>query len=246
MYSRGVHRRSLTPACVVVTALLGACANAPTPLAPDGPRPKSPIATRTEAELADVAKFAEKSQVVLALAEESGERKTIAFSFQVLPPRPETAPALRDGALLGATVDADGRGWIVAVRRAGSKLTITEEDASGSHEASYDKVQVLLARKREEAGSHDGRLHAARIFGLDETRLEGRYAGATLSAFVLATRLVRTPASFRAPGQGSWTLLRIVSPGEGYLAIDWDAGRGELFPKAKDGGALGEAILHAM
>lgn len=245
MYPRGVNRRWPSLACV---ALVSACANAPTPLAPDGPRPKSPIATRTEGELADIAKFPGKAQVVLATSEESGERKTVAFSFQVLPPRPETPQALRDGALLGATVDADGRGWIVAVRKSASKITITEEDASGSHEASYDKVQVFLARKREEAGSHDGRVHVARIFGLDETRVEGRYAAATLTAFVLATRLVRTssPASFRAPGQGSWTLLRIVAPGEGYLAIDWDAGRGELFPKAKDGGPLGEAVMFAM
>ena len=231
-------------------ALAPACANAPTPLEAQGPRPKSPIATRTEAELDEIAKFARKTRgrVILAPAEEGAERPSLAFSFQVLPPRPETAPALRDGALLGATVDADGRGWIVAVRKAGTKITITEEDEAGAHEASYDKVQVLLARRREEASSHDARLHAARVFGLDATRLEGRYAGATLTAFVLATRLVKTsvPPAFRSPGEGSWTLLRIVGPGEGYLGIDWDAGRGELFPKAKDGGPLGEAVLHAL
>ncbi len=247
----------------LIFALLAGCANAPTPLEEAKP-PPSPIAARVEARLGDMAKFPPavgkgkgkdaKSRVVLAAAMDAegrfltGERPTVAFSFRVLPPRPDTPPELRDGALLAATLDADGKNLVIAVRPTAAKIGVEEEDASGTHEAAYEKVQVFLARKRDEAGSHDGRLHVARVFGLDQTRLEGKYAGATLTAFVLGTKLVKTtaPPSYHLPGEGSWTLLRIVTPGDGYLALDWDAGRGELFPKTAGPSDLATAILNAM
>lgn len=245
---------------VPVTLLLVACANAPTPLTEERP-PPSPIAARVEGQLSDIAKYpprakgkAKKTDLVLAAAFDAeghplaGERPAVAFSFRVFPPRPETPAELRDAALLGATVDADGKNLVVAIRTTSAKLGIEEEDASGTHEAAYEKVQIILARKRDEAGSHDARMHVARVFGLDPTQLEARYAGATLSAFVLGTKLVRSsgPAAFRDPGDGTWTLLRIVSPGEGYLAIDWDAGRGEIFPVKPGPTELGPTLLKVM
>lgn len=238
-------------ATLAAFAALGACASTPSPLSEDR-APKSPLATRVEGQLGAIAKFQGKGKGSVVLApgkDEVRERSAVAFSFQVVSPRPETG--LRDAALLAATVDADGRGLVVAVRPTSAKVKVTEETEGGDHEATYDKVQILLARKREEAGSHDARLHVARVFGLDGGKLDGAYAAATLSAFVLGTKLVRTasPPSFRAPGEGSWTLLRIVSPGEGYLAIDWDAGRGEIFPKNVSGEGpsdLATAILRVM
>jgi hypothetical protein len=229
---------------------LSACASSPSSLSEERP-PKSPLASRAEAQLSSMAKFSgrTKGSIILAMSQDDvRERPTVAFSFQVVPPRAETAPALREGALLAATIDADGRSMIVAVRPTTAKVTMTEEREGGEVEATYDKVQILLARKREESGSHDARLHVARVFGLDVGQLEGAYAGATLSAFVLGTKLLKSgsPPAFRSPGEGPWTLLRIVSPGEGYVAIDWDAGRGEIFPKTPGPSELATAILRAM
>lgn len=247
-------------ACAAVAAAQIACASSPSSSLAEERPPKSPLASRAEAQLSSMAKFSGRTRgsVVLAMASDGArERPTVAFSFQVVPPRPETAPALREGTLLAATIDADGRSMIVAIRPTTAKVTMTEEREGSEAEATYDKVQVLLARKRDEAGSHDARLHIARVFGLDATQLEGAYAGATLSAFVLGTKLVKSgsPPAFRSPGEGSWTLLRVVHPGEGYVAIDWEAGRGEIFPKAagtkgtagtEGPSELGAAILRAM
>lgn len=256
--------RLLVLTCALASVSCGVFSSTPPPMSEERP-PPSPIAARTEARLAGMAKFpppiggakgakGARPKVVLAAAMDEGghplvgDRPTVAFSFRVLTPKAETAPELRDGALLAATLDADGKNLVVAVRPTSVKVTITEEEAGGEKETTYEKVQVLLARKRDEAGSHDGRLHVARVFGLDVTKLDTKYEAATLQAFVLGTKLVKTtaPPAFQSPGEGSWTLLRIVSPGEGYLAIDWDAGRAELFPKSADVTPLAETLLRVL
>jgi hypothetical protein len=248
--------------CALACASCSVFSSTPTPMTEEKP-PPSPIAARTEARLAGMAKFpppiggaknAKRSKVVLAAAMDSagspvmGDRATVAFSFRILPPKAETAPELRDAAMLAATLDADGKNLVVAVRPTTVKVTITEEEDGGEKETTYEKVQILLARKRDEAGSHDARLHVARVFGLDVTKLDAKYEAATLQAFVLGTKLAKrsAPPAFQSPGEGPWTLLRIVSPGEGYLAIDWDAGRAELFPKSPEVTPLAEALLHVM
>ena len=69
-------------------------------------------------------------------------------------------------------------------------------------------------------------------FGTYGENINAGYAPAVLEAVVLGTKLKRTASSFAEPGRGTWALLRIVSPGEAYVAFDWDTGDGEFFSKA--------------
>jgi hypothetical protein len=59
-------------------------------------------------------------------------------------------------------------------------------------------------------------------------------ADVTFTARVIGHRLTRHNDRYAEPGSGPWTLLRVVEPGEGWVALSlWD-GWGEVFSAGLD------------
>lgn len=95
------------------------------------------------------------------------------------------------------------------------------------------QVRVTITRDPKAAPSLAGRVRAASLWALLGENVTTPYAPAEFSAAVLGTKLLRSeiPAMFAAPGQGTWVLLKTMTPDELYVAFDTSTGRGELFPK---------------
>lgn len=98
-----------------------------------------------------------------------------------------------------------------------------------------DKTTVRFTLGHSSSASRclAGRLYAAKLWSLIGADTAVSSVPATLDGIVLGTRLRRNdaPASFSDPGAGAWTLLRVLVPGDAYIAIDWEHGALELFPK---------------
>ena len=192
---------------------------------------------------------ADPAQMVFALLLDpdqkiaAGPRETAGFRFRTQPWTEGTPGQPNELVSLAATLTADdARLFVMAVRLTDKKADLSQVNplidagsgVSGSESVQLDKVQVMVVRKQQDAPSKTGRLLAAKLWNLVGESINVAYAPAVLEGVVLGTRLKRntSPPSFSEPGRGTWTLFRIVDPGEAYLALDWEAGLGEFFPKA--------------
>jgi hypothetical protein len=73
-----------------------------------------------------------------------------------------------------------------------------------------------------------------RIFVLPGTVAAGGQAPVTCTARVIGHRLTRHDNRYAYPGSGRWTLLRVVDPGDGWVALDLWGGWGEVFSAGRD------------
>lgn len=111
------------------------------------------------------------------------------------------------------------------------------------------QVRVTVSRDPETVPSQAARLRAASLWALIGENINVPYAPAEFAAAVLGTRLLRSeiPAMFAAPGQGTWVLLKTLTPDELYVAFDTSTGRAEVFPKTpNEPNAAARAMFRAL
>jgi hypothetical protein len=78
------------------------------------------------------------------------------------------------------------------------------------------------------------RAEIERIFMLPGTASAGGQANVTYTARVIGHRLDRRNDRYAYPGSGPWTLLRVVEPGDGWVALNLWEGWGETFSAGRD------------
>ena len=78
------------------------------------------------------------------------------------------------------------------------------------------------------------RAEIARIFMSPGSSSAAGQASMTCTARVLGHRLTRRNDRYAAPGSGLWTLLRVVEPGDGWVAVNLWEGWGEVFSAGRD------------
>lgn len=111
------------------------------------------------------------------------------------------------------------------------------------------QVRLTITRDPKALPSQPARLRAASLWALIGENITAPYAPAEFSAAVLGTKLLRSeiPAMFAAPGQGTWVLLKTMTPDELYVAFDTTTGRTELFPKTpNEPNAAARAVFRAL
>ncbi|WP_146649417.1 hypothetical protein [Labilithrix luteola] len=74
----------------------------------------------------------------------------------------------------------------------------------------------------------------SRIFMLPGTAVEEGQEGVRYTGKVIGHRLSRRDDRYAEPGSGPWTLLRIVGPGDGWVALNLWEGWGEVFSAGRD------------
>jgi hypothetical protein len=111
------------------------------------------------------------------------------------------------------------------------------------------QVRVTVSRDPKTAPSQAARLRTASLWALIGENINAPYAPAEFAAAVLGTKLLKSeiPAMFAAPGQGTWVLLKTMTPDEMYVAFDTSTGRTELFPKTpNEPNAAARAVFRAL
>ncbi len=111
------------------------------------------------------------------------------------------------------------------------------------------QVRVTVSRDPKTVPSQAARLRAASLWALIGENINVPYAPAEFAAAVLGTKLLRSeiPAMFAAPGQGTWVLLKTMTPDELYIAFDTSTGRAEVFPKTPNvPNAAARAVFRAL
>lgn len=196
-------------------------------------------------------------RVVLAmLFDEDGrasaeQRDSLTFQARVVPWNDEMPGAPSKTLMLAGLLTADeARSFLLAISITTEKANLTELDHAGNATpTARNKVIVALARNQQDAPSRAGRQLVATLWSLTGEKARAPYEGAEMEAIVLGTRLVRStsPALYRSPGEGSWSLLRIYAPGEAFLAIDLETGQGEFFPKnPRETSEAGRALFRTL
>ena len=180
------------------------------------------------------------------------ERPTLTFRFNVLPWR-EGSPGRPDNLItLASTLTVDDKGhFVLGLSIPGKPANVNFVDHRNNKETPLpeEKVQILVVRKEGEPPSEKGRLTIAKLWRLIGENIRTPYKNTLLEAVVMGVNLQRSrvPALYTNPGSGSWTLFKIFSPGEAYLAVDLEHGEGEFFPKVPDEPSdAGKALFHAL
>lgn len=95
-----------------------------------------------------------------------------------------------------------------------------------AQEAARDAPPIWV---RVIAGMRHRSMHSElqRIFGGADVGAQVR--ALVFTARIMGHRMTRTPDRYRAPGTGSWTVLRVIDPSDAWLALDLTSGWGEWF-----------------
>ena len=182
----------------------------------------------------------------------SEARLSLAFRTQIVPPNlkmpkgPEMLVLMK-----GQLVEDEQRLFVLGIEILDEKPSLTVSGAVSDTEPKIGakKIRIFVTRDQKSSPSHVARLMSAKLWGLVGENMNAPYQPAILEAIVLGTDLERSkvPALYSKPGSGTWTLFRITSPGEAFLAIDFENGIGEFFPKNMgQKSEAGKAIFHAL
>ncbi len=159
----------------------------------------------------------------------------LAFRFVRLPPRLDAPTPPARLSMFEATFDADSDQRLIF----GIELPETVRG----------RIKIVIARNRGMPPSTSGRAAIAKAWNLAGASPKEPYAPVVIDAEVLAHRVTRRerPAAFVEPGVGTWTLFRVVAPADGFIAIDWKNGVGEVMPKRPgERDELGVALYRAL
>ena len=174
------------------------------------------------------------------------ERPALSFQFEVAPwsdddgARGGPSMLLRARAVVSNVLDvmspmpSTSFGLTLALPPRDAEHIYYRDPVADARQAASDAPPAWLALDPKSPPHAAVRAEVERIFMLPGTASAGGQAHVTYTARVIGHRLTRRNDRYANPGSGRWTLLRVVEPGDGWVALDLWEGRGEAFSAGRD------------
>ena len=174
------------------------------------------------------------------------ERPALPFQFEVEPHRdddPDGLPASR--VLRGRAVVSNERNPLLPMPTSTFAFTLAlppaeaeeiyyRDPVTNPQEAASEAPPVWIAFGPTSPPHPAVRAEVQRIFMVPGATTPPGQSQVTYTCRVIGHRLTRRNDRYVEPGSGTWTLLRLVEPGDGWAALDLAHGWGELFPAGLD------------